>query len=123
MHVQGSQLVRAIPFVCDCCFICLTCLIVQHLIGYCNPTVLQTFHDCVVCRDAVLVVSCLESFDEYHIGLVMVCHHDVLVSALITDEEACWCTVLLLQIQRHGVCWLERWVLPLVLAALPVGTL
>ena len=87
MHVRENQLIHAIPFVCDCHSICLTCFIVQHLICYCDPPVLQMLHDCIVCRDAVSVVSRLESIDEYHVGLVMVCHHDVLVSALSADGE------------------------------------
>ena len=66
----------------------LTYFVVQHPIGYCDPMVLQMLHDCIVCQDAVLVVSCLESFDECHVGIVMVFHHDVLVSALSTDGEA-----------------------------------
>ena len=50
--------------------------------------VFQSLHDGIVLWDAVLVRSCLEPFDEYHIGFVVLRHHDVLVSTLSKDGEA-----------------------------------
>ena len=76
------------PTLGDAVDVCSTGFIVEDLCVDFEATRFETFHDDVVCWNAMVIRLGLEGLDEDDVGGVMVREHDVLVTAQSTDREA-----------------------------------
>jgi hypothetical protein len=88
VHVRWDFLMFAFPYFCDGLDVGCTRLIVEDLQVNLNALCFETFHDGIVCRDAMVVRFGLEGLHQDDICRIVIREHNVLVTAHCTDWEA-----------------------------------
>ncbi len=88
VHVRWDFLMFAFPYFCDGLDVDRTRLIVKDLQVNLNAPCFETFHDGVVCRDAMVVRFGLEGLHQDDICRIAIREHNVLVTAHRMDREA-----------------------------------
>jgi len=88
VHVRWDKLMLAVPFMGDAVDVCSASFVVEDLGVNFEATRFEAFHDDVVCWNTMMIRFSLEGLDKDDVGGVMVCEHDVLVTAQSTDGEA-----------------------------------
>jgi len=88
VDIGWDELVVALPLLFDDAFVVCAGFVVENLEVDSVAAVMEALHDGVVCLDTVCIFFSLEGGLEDHVGIAVVCDHDVLVAFAGTNREA-----------------------------------
>ena len=88
VHVGWHELVGAVPGGRDGIAVGCAGFVVEDVSGHMETSRFEARHDVVVGWDAVVIVFGLEGLDEDGVGILVVGHHDILITASRPDWEA-----------------------------------
>jgi hypothetical protein len=87
VHVRWHFLMFEFPYFCDGLDVGRTRFIVKDLQVNLNAACFETYHDGIVCRDAMVVHFGLDGLHQDDIYRIVIREHNVLVTAHCTDWE------------------------------------
>ena len=88
VDVGRDELVVALPLLLDNAFVVCAGFVVENLEVDAVAAVLEALHDGVVRFNTVRIFFSLEGGLKDHVGIAVVCDHDVLVALAGTNREA-----------------------------------
>jgi hypothetical protein len=88
VDIGWDELVVALPLLFDDAFVVCAGFVIENLEIDSVAAVAETLHDGVVRFNTVCIFFGLEGGCEDHVGIAVVCDHDVLVSFAGTNREA-----------------------------------